>query len=62
MEDNKVSINIIYNINDDIFDYKTILGHIKSSIEYNVTNFLLIEKKIDYDEKIATYSFTADIC
>ena len=58
---NKVEINIQYDLTDDIYDYKTILNHIESSIEYKIDRPVLTEKLVDNKSEVATYKFTANV-
>lgn len=60
-EGSKVTINIQYDLVDDIHDYKTILNHIESNIEYKTDRPVLIEKLVDHGSDVATYKFTANV-
>ncbi len=60
-ENDQVTIKIQYNLVEDIHDYKTILNHIKNSIEYNIVYPRLLEKQVDHAQDLATYTFTATV-
>ena len=61
VDSKKVEINIQYDLVDDIHDYKTILNHIESSIEYKIDRPVLTEKLVDHKSEVATYKFTANV-
>ena len=57
----KVEINIYYDLSNDIFDYKSILNHINSSIEYEIERPVLVEKSVDNGKDEVRYTFTANV-